>query len=77
MRPGRPVLARKLCRDAKDCQIVQETRTISAPPVALVTENEGQAASRVSALRSSPSAAIAALRSPGLTEAKSLTRPPK
>src|ERR1700675_1654649 len=32
MRPGRPVLARKLCRDAKDCQIDQETRTISAPP---------------------------------------------
>jgi hypothetical protein len=77
MRPGRPVLGRKLCRDTKDCQIDQETRAISARPLALVTENEGQAASRVSALRSNPSAAIAALRSPGLAEAKSPTRPPK
>jgi hypothetical protein len=30
MRPGRPVLGRKLCRDAKDCQIKQETPMISA-----------------------------------------------
>ena len=46
--------------------------------VALVTENERQAAaSDLSALGLSSSAAAAALRSPGLAEANSLKSPPK